>query len=32
MPAEIRRPVAEFAERYVLRSRCPADDQLEGMQ
>jgi len=32
MPAEIRRRVAEFAERYVLRSRCPADDQLEGMQ
>ena len=31
-PAEIRRRVAEFAERYVLRSRCPADDQLEGMQ
>jgi ergothioneine biosynthesis glutamate--cysteine ligase EgtA len=32
MPAEIRHRVAEFAERYVLRSRCPADDQLEGMQ
>ena len=31
-PAVIRRRVAEFAERYVLRSRCPADDQLEGMQ
>jgi len=31
-PAEIRRRVAEFAERYVLRSRCPADDQLEGTQ
>jgi len=31
-PAEIRRRVAEFAERYVLRGRCPADDQLEGMQ
>jgi glutamate--cysteine ligase len=30
--AEIRRRVAEFAERYVLRSRCPADDQLEGMK
>ncbi len=32
MPAEIRRRVGEFAERYVLRRRCPADDQLEGMQ
>jgi glutamate--cysteine ligase len=29
--AEIRRRVAEFAERYVTRRRCPADDQLEGM-
>ena len=31
-PADIRRRVAEFADRYVLRRRCPADDQLEGMQ
>jgi glutamate--cysteine ligase len=31
-PAGIRDSVAEFAERYVLRRRCPADDQLEGMQ
>ncbi len=30
-PAEIRCRVAEFAERYVTRCRCPADDQLEGM-
>jgi glutamate--cysteine ligase len=30
-PADIRRSVAEFTERYVLRRRCPADDQLEGM-
>ena len=30
-PANIRRRVAEFADRYVLRHRCPADDQLEGM-
>ncbi len=30
-PAEIRRRVAEFAERYVTRRRCPADDQLKGM-
>jgi len=29
--ADIRRRVAEFAERYVTRRRCPADDQLEGM-
>ena len=25
----IRRAVADFAERYVLQDRCPADDQLE---
>ena len=31
-PADIRRRVAEFADRYVLRRRCPADDLLEGMQ
>ena len=30
-PADIRDRVAEFAERYVTRRRCPADDQLEGM-
>jgi len=30
-PADIRHSVAEFTERYVLRRRCPADDQLEGM-
>jgi glutamate--cysteine ligase len=30
-PADIRRSVATFAERYVLRRRCPADDQLEGI-
>jgi ergothioneine biosynthesis glutamate--cysteine ligase EgtA len=30
-PADIRRSVAAFAERYVLRRRCPADDQLEGI-
>jgi glutamate--cysteine ligase len=30
-PADIRRSVAEFTERYVLRGRCPADDQLKGM-
>ena len=29
-PAAIRHSVAEFTERYVLRRRCPADDQLEG--
>jgi glutamate--cysteine ligase len=29
-PADIRHSVAEFTERYVLRRRCPADDQLEG--
>ncbi len=31
VPADIRQRVAEFTERYVLRSRCPADDQLEGI-
>jgi glutamate--cysteine ligase len=30
-PADIRAAVAEFTERYVLKGRCPADDQLEGM-
>jgi ergothioneine biosynthesis glutamate--cysteine ligase EgtA len=28
-PAPIRQAVAEFTERYVLKDRCPADDQLE---
>ena len=30
-PDGIRRSVADFAERYVLTGRCPADDQLKGM-
>jgi glutamate--cysteine ligase len=29
-PADIRQRVAGFAEEYVLRARCPADDTLEG--
>jgi glutamate--cysteine ligase len=29
-PAPIRQAVADFTERYVLKDRCPADDQLEG--
>jgi glutamate--cysteine ligase len=29
-PAGVRRRVADFAEEYVLRGRCPADDTLEG--
>jgi glutamate--cysteine ligase len=29
-PADIRRSVAEFTERYVFAGRCPADDQLKG--
>ncbi|MFY9934546.1 MAG: hypothetical protein WAK82_41735, partial [Streptosporangiaceae bacterium] len=28
-PAAVRHAVAEFAERYVLRDRCPADDQRD---
>ena len=28
-PGTIRQAVAGFAERYVLRDQCPADDQLE---
>ena len=28
-PADVRRRVADFAEDYVLRGRCPADDTLE---
>jgi ergothioneine biosynthesis glutamate--cysteine ligase EgtA len=30
-PAAVRQAVAEFTERYVLRDRCPADDQLDGV-
>jgi glutamate--cysteine ligase len=30
-PAPIQQAVAGFAERYVLKDRCPADDQLEGV-
>jgi glutamate--cysteine ligase len=30
-PAPIRQAVADFAERYVLQDRCPADDQLEAI-
>jgi glutamate--cysteine ligase len=30
-PAAIRQAVADFAERYVLQDRCPADDQLDGV-
>jgi glutamate--cysteine ligase len=29
-PAHIRRAVADFTERYVVRGRCPADDRLDG--
>ncbi len=28
-PATIRDAVAAFADRYVLRGRCPADDRLD---
>jgi len=28
-PAPIRQALADFTERYVLKERCPADDQLE---
>jgi glutamate--cysteine ligase len=28
-PAPIRDAVAAFADRYVLRGRCPADDRLD---
>jgi ergothioneine biosynthesis glutamate--cysteine ligase EgtA len=31
-PAPIRRAVADFTERYVLKDRCPADDQLEEVR
>jgi glutamate--cysteine ligase len=30
-PAPIRQAVTDFTERYVLKDRCPADDQLEGV-
>jgi len=30
-PDPIRRAVADFTERYVLKDRCPADDQLDGV-
>jgi glutamate--cysteine ligase len=30
-PAPIRRAVADFTERYVLKDRCPAHDQLEAI-
>ncbi|MBV9092717.1 MAG: ergothioneine biosynthesis glutamate--cysteine ligase EgtA [Streptosporangiaceae bacterium] len=30
-PQEVRQAVADFAERYVLKDRCPADDQLEAV-
>jgi glutamate--cysteine ligase len=31
VPAEIRTAVSDFAERYVLRGRCPADDLLDSI-
>ncbi len=31
-PAPIRRAVTDFTERYVLKDRCPADDQLDGVR
>jgi glutamate--cysteine ligase len=30
-PAGIRQTVADFIERYVLKDRCPADDQMDGV-
>lgn len=30
-PPEVRSAVAEFAERYVARGRCPADDLLDAV-
>jgi glutamate--cysteine ligase len=30
-PAAVRRAVSDFTERYVLKDRCPADDQLDGV-
>jgi glutamate--cysteine ligase len=32
VPRAVRDAVGEFHDRYVLRDRCPADDQLEGKQ
>jgi glutamate--cysteine ligase len=32
VPAEVRKAVAEFTERYVLNDRCPADDHLEEVR
>ena len=32
VPAAIRRTVTDFTERYVQKDRCPADDQLDGVQ
>ena len=31
-PTEIRQSVSEFIEQYVQKDRCPADDQLDGVQ
>jgi len=31
-PAPIRQAVADFTERYVLKDRCPANDQLEAIK
>jgi len=31
MPAAVRGAVSDFTERYVLKDRCPADDQLDGV-
>jgi glutamate--cysteine ligase len=30
-PAAIRQAVSDFTERYVLKDRCPADDQMDGV-
>jgi glutamate--cysteine ligase len=31
VPAEVRRQVADFADRYTFRGRTPADDQLDAL-
>jgi glutamate--cysteine ligase len=31
VPAAVRQAVSDFTERYVLKDRCPADDQLDGV-
>ena len=31
VPVPIRQAVADFTERYVMKDRCPADDQLDGV-